>query len=182
MTLDNIEDGKPEPSQQPDAAAPAPSGGHQPQRRRRLLVAGLGVLVPGAALWFAIPWVAFTLNVESTEDAFVNDHVTFVAARVRGQVSRVLVDDNNRVHTNQGVGSHQRRSTLRPAQAVHVASDLPEQACSQSEPVPGVRQHKEERQTCREWQHPVSCSAKVSLMRVAIPCSARQRERVNHLA
>jgi membrane fusion protein (multidrug efflux system) len=27
----------------------------------------------------------------------VNDHVTFVAARVSGQVSRVLVDDNNRV-------------------------------------------------------------------------------------
>jgi membrane fusion protein (multidrug efflux system) len=27
----------------------------------------------------------------------VNGHVTFVAARVRGQVSRVLVDDNNRV-------------------------------------------------------------------------------------
>jgi membrane fusion protein (multidrug efflux system) len=28
----------------------------------------------------------------------VNGHVTFVAARVPGQVSRVLVDDNNRVH------------------------------------------------------------------------------------
>jgi membrane fusion protein (multidrug efflux system) len=27
----------------------------------------------------------------------VNGHVTFVAARVSGQVSRVLVDDNNRV-------------------------------------------------------------------------------------
>jgi membrane fusion protein (multidrug efflux system) len=63
-----------------------------------LLVAGLGVLVLGAALWFGIPWVAFTFNVESTDDAFVNDHVTFVAARVRGQVSRVLVEDNNRVH------------------------------------------------------------------------------------
>jgi membrane fusion protein, multidrug efflux system len=35
----------------------------------------------------------------STDDAFVNGHVTFVAARVRGQVSRVLVDDNNRVRT-----------------------------------------------------------------------------------
>ena len=28
----------------------------------------------------------------------VNGHVTFVAPRVHGQVSRVLVDDNNRVH------------------------------------------------------------------------------------
>src|SRR5262249_19538657 len=33
----------------------------------------------------------------STDDAFVNGHVTFVAARVPGQVTRVLVDDNNRV-------------------------------------------------------------------------------------
>ena len=38
-----------------------------------------------------------TLNTVSTDDAFVNGHVTFVAARVGGQVSRVLVDDNNRV-------------------------------------------------------------------------------------
>ena len=38
-----------------------------------------------------------TLNTVSTDDAYVNGHVTFVAARVRGQVSRVLVDDNYRV-------------------------------------------------------------------------------------
>jgi len=55
-------------------------------------------LVLAAALWFGIPWIRLTLDTVSTDDAFVNDHVTFVAARVRGQVSRVLVDDNNRVH------------------------------------------------------------------------------------
>ena len=33
----------------------------------------------------------------STDDAYVNGHVTFVAPRVAGQVTRVLVDDNNRV-------------------------------------------------------------------------------------
>ena len=38
------------------------------------------------------------LTTVSTDDAYVNGHVTFVAARVPGQVSRVLVDDNNRVH------------------------------------------------------------------------------------
>jgi membrane fusion protein (multidrug efflux system) len=47
---------------------------------------------------YAIPWIRFTLSTVSTDDAFVNGHVTFVAPRVRGQVSRVLVDDNNRVH------------------------------------------------------------------------------------
>jgi membrane fusion protein (multidrug efflux system) len=62
-----------------------------------LLIAVLGVAVVAAALWFGIPWVRLTLNTVSTDDAFVNGHVTFVAARVRGQVSQVLVDDNNRV-------------------------------------------------------------------------------------
>jgi hypothetical protein len=52
----------------------------------------------GTALWFGIPYILLTLNTVSTDDAFVNGHVTFVAARVHGQVSRVLVDDNNRVH------------------------------------------------------------------------------------
>jgi membrane fusion protein (multidrug efflux system) len=47
---------------------------------------------------FGIPWVRQTLNTVSTDDAYVNGHVTFVAARVPGQVSKVLVDDNNRVH------------------------------------------------------------------------------------
>jgi len=58
----------------------------------------LGVLVLAAALWFGIPYIVLTLSTVSTDDAFVNGHVTFVAARVRGQVSRVLVDDNDRVH------------------------------------------------------------------------------------
>jgi len=58
----------------------------------------LGVLVLAVASVFGIPWIRLTLSTVSTDDAFVNGHVTFVAARVRGQVSRVLVDDNNRVH------------------------------------------------------------------------------------
>ena len=50
-----------------------------------------------AAGIFGIPWIRLTLNTVSTDDAYVSGHVTFVAARVHGQVSRVLVDDNNRV-------------------------------------------------------------------------------------
>jgi len=37
------------------------------------------------------------LSTVSTDDAYVNSHVTFTAPRVPGQVMRVLVDDNNRV-------------------------------------------------------------------------------------
>ena len=65
--------------------------------RRKMLLGAAGVLILAAALWFGIPWVQTTLNTVSTDDAYVNGHVTFVAARVKGQVSRVLVDDNYRV-------------------------------------------------------------------------------------
>ena len=51
-----------------------------------------------AAIWkFGVPWIELSLNTVSTDDAYVNGHVTFVAARVRGQIARVFVDDNNRV-------------------------------------------------------------------------------------
>jgi multidrug resistance efflux pump len=72
--------------------------GHVLKRRRRLLMAALATLVLAIAVIFGIPWIRETLNTVSTDDAYVNGHVTFVAARVPGQVSRVLVDDNNRVH------------------------------------------------------------------------------------
>jgi membrane fusion protein, multidrug efflux system len=83
---------------------PHPSAGAVPPEknkaalRRKMLVGAAGVLVLAAALWLGIPWIRMTLNTVSTDDAYVNGHVTFVAARVRGQVSRVLVDDNYRVH------------------------------------------------------------------------------------
>ena len=79
------------------ASKPVTLGSQRRTRRRRLLLGVLGVLVLTAALWFGIPYILLTLNTVSTDDAFVNGHVTFVAARVRGQISRVLVDDNNRV-------------------------------------------------------------------------------------
>lgn len=65
--------------------------------RRRLLIATLAIAVVAAAGAFGIPWIRHALNTVSTDDAYVNGHVTFVAARVGGQVSRVLVDDDHRV-------------------------------------------------------------------------------------
>jgi membrane fusion protein, multidrug efflux system len=84
-------------SQNDLASKPAPEG-QRPARWRKLLMAGLGVLVLVLASVFGIPRIRLALNTVSTDDAFVNGHVTFVAPRVRGQVARVLVDDNNRVH------------------------------------------------------------------------------------
>src|SRR5271166_1261924 len=86
----------------PTPQSPPSTGTVSPEKpkanpRRRILFGAIGVLVLAAALWFGIPWVQLTLNTVSTDDAYVNGHVTFVAARVKGQVSRVLVDDNYRV-------------------------------------------------------------------------------------
>ncbi|MGC2199831.1 MAG: biotin/lipoyl-binding protein [Stellaceae bacterium] len=63
-----------------------------------MLVGILGALVLVAVWVFGIPWIRLILNTVSTDDAYVNGNVTFVAPRVGGQISRVLVDDNNRVH------------------------------------------------------------------------------------
>src|ERR1700731_2986045 len=63
-------------------------------RRWRLLI---GVLVIALVLFFGVRWLLRTLNTVSTDDAYVNGYVTFVAPRVSGQVARVLVDDNYRV-------------------------------------------------------------------------------------
>src|SRR5271165_324749 len=84
--------------QNPPGAAMVPPEKQKPSGRRRMLLGAAGVVILAAALWFGIPWVQTTLNTVSTDDAYVNSHVTFVAARVKGQVARVLVDDNYRVH------------------------------------------------------------------------------------
>jgi membrane fusion protein (multidrug efflux system) len=57
----------------------------------------VGGLLVAAGVYFGLPWIRETLSTASTDDAYVNGHVTFVAPRVSGQVARVLVDDNNRV-------------------------------------------------------------------------------------
>jgi membrane fusion protein, multidrug efflux system len=64
--------------------------------RKWLLILGViaGLAVGG---YFMYPTVVTMLNTVSTDDAYVNGHVTFVAPRVLGQVTTVLVDDNYRV-------------------------------------------------------------------------------------
>src|SRR5271170_5113228 len=85
--------------QKPPGTGAVPPEKPKATRRRKMLLAAAGVLVLAGALWFGIPLVQTALNTVSTDDAYVNGHVTFVAARVKGQVSRVLVDDNYRVRT-----------------------------------------------------------------------------------
>lgn len=71
--------------------------GSPPAQRRGWAFRIVAALVLVAAAVALVPWVRLALTTVSTDDAYVNGHVTFVAPRVPGQVIRVLVDDNNRV-------------------------------------------------------------------------------------
>jgi membrane fusion protein (multidrug efflux system) len=88
---------QPDNAQAAESRPPGSPAQAKPSHKRKMLrwgavAAGLAVVV-----YFLIPWIAVMLSTVSTDDAYVNGHVTFVAARVPGQVSRVLVDDNMRV-------------------------------------------------------------------------------------
>jgi membrane fusion protein, multidrug efflux system len=93
------------PPRSPDASGDStiekvtssPDPAAKPKRKHRLriwVVAIAGVLL----VVFGVPWILHSLNTVSTDDAYVNSYVTFVAPRVPGQVLRVLVDDNYRVN------------------------------------------------------------------------------------
>jgi membrane fusion protein, multidrug efflux system len=69
----------------------------KPPRKRRRWPIVVGILVAAVLLFIGVPRVIRAFNTISTDDAYVNGYVTFVAPRVSGQVARVLVDNNNRV-------------------------------------------------------------------------------------
>ena len=78
------------------AANPAPP--KPPSRlRRRLIVLGVAAVVLTALAVFGVPWLRHYLTHVSTDDAYVNGHVTYVASRVTGVAAEVLVDDNQYV-------------------------------------------------------------------------------------
>jgi membrane fusion protein (multidrug efflux system) len=87
----------PTSSSPPGTPPPAPENRTPAHPLRKWLV--LAAVVAGLAVgaYFLVPWVITALNTVSTDDAYVNGHVTFVAPRVSGQVTKVLVDDNQRV-------------------------------------------------------------------------------------
>jgi membrane fusion protein, multidrug efflux system len=64
---------------------------------RRPCAWGIGAIISAVALFYAVPWVDRYLKTVSTEDAFVNGHVSTVSARIPDIVEDVLVDDNDYV-------------------------------------------------------------------------------------
>ena len=91
------DESKSAPPDQP-VPSPKPAGSEKGKasKKRRLRTA---LIVIGAIVFVfvIIPKAFHAWHTVSTDDAYVNSYVTFVAPRVSGQVARVLVDDNNRV-------------------------------------------------------------------------------------
>jgi membrane fusion protein, multidrug efflux system len=87
----------PPSTEKPAIAAQPAAAPTKPVRKRRRWLLIAGVAAAALLLFFGIPQVIRAFNTVSTDDAYVNGYVTFVAPRVSGQVARVLVDDNNRV-------------------------------------------------------------------------------------
>jgi membrane fusion protein (multidrug efflux system) len=83
---------EPTPSPKPPAR-PA----HKPASKQWIVfgVIAVAIIAIVIASW---GYIERALNTVSTDDGYVNGHVTFVAPRVPGQVITVFVDDNNRVH------------------------------------------------------------------------------------
>jgi membrane fusion protein, multidrug efflux system len=77
---------------------PSPASSRAPRSRwKKGIILGL-LLVALVAGGFALaPAIHEALVTVSTDDAYINGHVTSLAARVPGQVTRVFVDDNMRV-------------------------------------------------------------------------------------
>ena len=95
-------------------------------RRRVVVLVLLGVVVLAAGVWGVRTWRHWDRHV-STDDAFVEAHVSPVSARVRGTVLEVLVRDNQEVTAGAPlvrldprdleVKVHQGRAALATAQS-----------------------------------------------------------------
>lgn len=89
-----VEPKQPAPVKPPPVNKPSALGG-------RGVKIGLTLAGIVLAVWLCVPVIVRAMNTVSTDDAYVNGHVTFVAPRVAGQVVKVHVDNNNRVKKGQ---------------------------------------------------------------------------------
>jgi membrane fusion protein (multidrug efflux system) len=74
---------------------PAPAAAPQSRRWLAILIGGAVVLALVAAV--IVYYIGFIAPYESTDDAFIEAHVTIVSPRVSGPVVRLLVHDNQEV-------------------------------------------------------------------------------------
>ena len=84
----------------PHPAFPKPP---RPKRHwvRRIVIVLIVAAVLGAAWHWGVPWAKYQFETISTDDAFVQGHITYASPRIEAVVTEVLVDQNDRVEPNQ---------------------------------------------------------------------------------
>jgi membrane fusion protein, multidrug efflux system len=80
---------------EPKPAPLPPTPAKRRHNRRRAILIGLGVLVLVAAI--TVYYICFIAPYESTDDGFIEAHVTIVSPQVSGPVVRLLIRDNQTV-------------------------------------------------------------------------------------
>ena len=79
---------------------PANAAKQRPSRKRTIVIA-VAIAVFGAAMYFGVPAIYRYFRYQSTDDAFVNGHVTYISPRIAGRVTEVLVENNQYVEAGQ---------------------------------------------------------------------------------
>ncbi|MGB9433525.1 MAG: HlyD family secretion protein [Candidatus Acidiferrum sp.] len=93
--LENAANVKVAPAEPPKPEPPADKPLTTPKLRRGLLLAGIVLAAVALALFL------YFHNRESTDDAQVDGHITPIASKIYGRVSKVLIDDNQPVKAGQ---------------------------------------------------------------------------------
>ena len=88
------ENSKPKPSS-PEEKEIAPPPPRKKGRKLKILLAAAGVLIVLVAVTFY--YLRFVAPYESTDDAFIDGYLTLISSRVPGQISQLLVTDNQQV-------------------------------------------------------------------------------------
>jgi membrane fusion protein (multidrug efflux system) len=96
---DARERGAPREARPPAEAPPAPNERPPWFKRRGVLIAGAAILLILVVLVGA--WWWYENGIETTDDAFLEAHVVDVSPQIAGQVTRVLVKENELVHAGQ---------------------------------------------------------------------------------
>jgi membrane fusion protein, multidrug efflux system len=88
------ENSKPEASS-PEEKEIAPPPPRKKGRKLKILLLSAGVLIVLVAVTFY--YLRFIAPYESTDDAFIDGYLTLISSRVPGQISQLLVTDNQKV-------------------------------------------------------------------------------------
>ena len=65
------------------------------------MLIGVLLAVAAAAVYYGVPFIYRYFRYESTDDAYVNGHVTYISPRIAGRVTEVLVENNQYVERGQ---------------------------------------------------------------------------------